>query len=237
MGKVALVTGASRGLGATVAEFLAGAGYDLILTARREAYLASAAALLDRYGTTVRWLAGDVADPWHRDRLVRIAEELGRLDLLFNNASDLGTTPLPSLAKYPLDRLERVFAVNVVAPVALIQEALPLLRANEGLVVNITSDAAIGGTRDGAATARARRRWTLRRSLSPTSSGPKESPSLPTCTRPPTPARTSPIGRSPTLLSPSGRGFSASRTGASTGAGSWRRPRPGRWRRDQRAPH
>ena len=145
MGKVAMVTGASRGLGATVAEFLAGAGYDLILTARRESYLASAAALLDRYGTTVRWLAGDIADPWHRDRLVRLAEELERLDLLFNNASDLGVTPLPSLARYPLDRLERVFGVNVVAPLALLQEALPLLRANEGLVVNVTSDAAVGG--------------------------------------------------------------------------------------------
>jgi NAD(P)-dependent dehydrogenase (short-subunit alcohol dehydrogenase family) len=90
-------------------------------------------------------IAGDVADPDHRRRLVAAAEERGRLDLLINNASDLGATPLPSLAEYPLERLERVFAVNVLAPLGLVQNALPLLERTGGLVINVSSDAALGG--------------------------------------------------------------------------------------------
>jgi NAD(P)-dependent dehydrogenase (short-subunit alcohol dehydrogenase family) len=145
MNGVALITGASRGLGSTIAEFLAGAGFDLVLTARNPTQLRAAATLLERFGTRIHAVSGDVADRWHRERLVRLAEQLGRLDLLINNASDLGATPLPALADYPLERLERVFAVNVLAPLGMVQEALPLLRASGGLVVNISSDAALGG--------------------------------------------------------------------------------------------
>ena len=90
-------------------------------------------------------LAGDVADAKHRRRLVAAAEERGRLDVLINNASTLGSTPLPNLADYSLFALEQVFDVNVIAPLGLVQVALPVLERSGGLVVNITSDAATGG--------------------------------------------------------------------------------------------
>ena len=145
MRRVALITGASRGLGATLAEFLARQGYDLITTARGHEPLERAAQTLEGRGGEVVAIAGDVADDEHRRRLVAAAESLGRLDLLVNNASTLGATPLPGLADYPLDDLENVFVVNVLAPLALTQLALPLLTASKGLIVNLSSDAAVVG--------------------------------------------------------------------------------------------
>ncbi len=145
MNRTALITGGSQGLGRTVADFLAAQGYGLVITARGEGGLAMAARELRRHGGPVIALAGDVADPAHRRRLAEAAREFGRLDVLLNNASTLGTTPLPPLAEYPLDELETAFRVNVVAPLALVREALPLLEASGGLIVNISSDAARGG--------------------------------------------------------------------------------------------
>lgn len=145
MSRVALITGASRGLGAELAGFLAKQGYDLVLTARGEAALEDATQSLERYGGRVVAITGDVSDAQHRSRLVEAAESLGRLDLLVNNASDLGISPLPPLSEYPLAVIEKIFAVNLIAPLGLIQEALPLLKQSGGLVVNITSDAAVGG--------------------------------------------------------------------------------------------
>jgi NAD(P)-dependent dehydrogenase (short-subunit alcohol dehydrogenase family) len=143
--RVALITGASKGLGALLADFLAAQGYDLVLTARGAEALQAVANSLDKYGVRTEVVPGDVADAGHRRALVNAAERLGGLDLLINNASDLGVTPLPQMAEYPLDELRRVFEVNVVAPVALMQEALPLLKARGGLVINLSSDAAVGG--------------------------------------------------------------------------------------------
>lgn len=145
MNKAALITGASRGLGAELSRFLAADGFDLVVTARGEADLASTATSLRELGGRVVTLAGDVADPEHRSRLVAATGSLGRLDLLVNNASDLGATPLPPLAEYPLETFERVLANNLIAPLALVQAALPLLRASHGLIVNVSSDAAVGG--------------------------------------------------------------------------------------------
>jgi NAD(P)-dependent dehydrogenase (short-subunit alcohol dehydrogenase family) len=143
MGHIALVTGASRGLGEVVATFLARSGYELILTARRANDLEDVATRL-REHTRVVAVAGDVADAGHRRRLAEAARELGGIDVLVNNASELGPSPMPALASYPLEALEQVFRVNVVAPVGLVQELLPMLRARRGLIVNITSDAAVG---------------------------------------------------------------------------------------------
>lgn len=143
--RVALVTGASKGLGALLADFLAAQGYDLVLTARGAEALQAVANSLDKYGVRTEVVPGDVADAGHRRALVNAAERLGGLDLLINSASDLGVTPLPQMAEYPLDELRRVFEINVVAPVALMQEALPLLKARGGLVINLSSDAAVGG--------------------------------------------------------------------------------------------
>ena len=99
--------------------------------------------LLEARGAQVRALPGDVTDPPHRDELVATARELGSLDLLVSNASTLGASPLPSLDAYPLDELRRVLEVNVVAPLALFQASADLLRASGGMVLAISSDAAV----------------------------------------------------------------------------------------------
>jgi NAD(P)-dependent dehydrogenase (short-subunit alcohol dehydrogenase family) len=134
----AIITGASRGLGLALARSLAGRGWTLILDARGAEDLELAAAELRRLADVVA-IAGDVSDDWHREALVEAAG--GRVDLLVNNASVLGPSPQPALADYPLRILERVYAVNVVAPLGLIQLALPAM-APRACVVNVTSDAA-----------------------------------------------------------------------------------------------
>ncbi|MEV8636099.1 SDR family NAD(P)-dependent oxidoreductase [Streptosporangium sp. NPDC051023] len=137
MTKTALITGASRGLGLALARSLAADGWRLILTARGADALEPVAGELGALA-----LAGDVADPAHRERLARAVREEGGLDLLVNNASGLGAVPLPPLAGYPLDALKDLFGVNTLAPLALIQAALPWLRQRRGAIVNISSDAA-----------------------------------------------------------------------------------------------
>jgi len=139
---VALVTGASRGLGLALSRTLADRGWALVVDARGEERLHAAAAELSLH-TTVAAIAGDVADATHRKELVTAAADLGGLDLLVNNASALGPSPQPTVADYPLDELERVYQVNVIAPVALAQLALPLLSRDRGVVVNVSSDAAV----------------------------------------------------------------------------------------------
>ena len=85
-------------------------------------------------------VAGDVADPDHRRRLVEAAGE--PIDLLVNNASALGPSPLPLLAQYPLEELRRVYDANVFAPLALLQLSLPHLSPH-ARIVNVISDAAV----------------------------------------------------------------------------------------------
>ena len=136
---VAIVTGASRGLGLALARALAARGYRLVIDARGADALERARAELAHH-TRVDALVGDVSDPHHRAALVTAAGD--RVDLLVNNASRLGPSPQPPLHAYPLDELERVFAVNVIAPLALAQLALPLM--DEGAtILNISSDAAV----------------------------------------------------------------------------------------------
>jgi NAD(P)-dependent dehydrogenase (short-subunit alcohol dehydrogenase family) len=141
----AIVTGASMGFGRAFAEELARDGWDLVIDARhREPLEAAAADLLKHRGRVVA-IAGDVTEPEHRRALVETATSLGGLRLLVNNASTLGPTPLPRLADHPLDALTAVYVTNVVAPLALVQLALPALTATGGTVVDITSDAAVEG--------------------------------------------------------------------------------------------
>lgn len=141
---VVLITGASQGLGREVARLLARRGARLILTARGAEALEDAACELRAYASLVA-LPGDVADPRHAERLVtQGVTRFGRIDLLVNNASTLGPTPMPRLDALPLDALDRVFRVNVTAPLHLMQLVLPQMRAaGEGTIVNLTSDAAV----------------------------------------------------------------------------------------------
>jgi NAD(P)-dependent dehydrogenase (short-subunit alcohol dehydrogenase family) len=139
---VAIVTGASRGLGLALAEALVRRGFSVVIDARGRDALVRAA---ERLGGApqARAIAGSVADEHHRAELIAAAADLGRLDLLVNNASLLGPSPQPPLASYPLQTLREVYETNVVAPLALVQAALPLLAASRGRILNISSDAAV----------------------------------------------------------------------------------------------
>jgi NAD(P)-dependent dehydrogenase (short-subunit alcohol dehydrogenase family) len=135
----ALITGASRGLGLALARELARRSWRLVIDGRDAEALEAAREELSRL-TEVVAVPGDVADAWHRGAL--IAEAGPRIDLLVNNASVLGPSPQPRLADYPLDVLEHVYRVNVFAPLALVQAALPAL-PDGACVINVTSDAAV----------------------------------------------------------------------------------------------
>jgi NAD(P)-dependent dehydrogenase (short-subunit alcohol dehydrogenase family) len=133
---VGILTGASRGLGLALARALVEREWRLVVDARGADALEHAVAGLEG----VVAIAGDVADPAHRRALVEAAG--GRIDLLVNNASLLGPSPQPALAAYSLPELVRVYEVNVFAPLALLQEALPRLAAG-AVVLHISSDAAV----------------------------------------------------------------------------------------------
>jgi NAD(P)-dependent dehydrogenase (short-subunit alcohol dehydrogenase family) len=137
--ETAIVTGASRGLGLALARALADRGWRLVIDARGASELEAARTELAER-TEVVAIAGDVADASHRRALVEAAGN--RVDALVNNASVLGPSPQPALGSYPLAVLEHVYRVNALAPLALVQEALPVL--GEGArIVNVTSDAAV----------------------------------------------------------------------------------------------
>jgi NAD(P)-dependent dehydrogenase (short-subunit alcohol dehydrogenase family) len=135
------------GLGAALARGLARAGWSLVIDARGAVTLADAAAAIEAEQTTgarLTALAGDITDPHHRAALVAAAAHLGNLELVVNNASSLGPSPLPALTAYPLDGLRTALEVNVVAPLGLIQAAAGALRrAARPRVLNITSDASV----------------------------------------------------------------------------------------------
>lgn len=137
--RVAVVTGASRGLGAALARGLAGAGWHLVLDARTAADLA---AVVDDLAatTTVRGLVGDVTDPDHRRDLVAAAAALGPVGLVVNNAGGLGPSPLPHVLDVDPDDLAALLAVNTVAPLALVQDLSEHLAAG-ATIANLTSDA------------------------------------------------------------------------------------------------
>jgi NAD(P)-dependent dehydrogenase (short-subunit alcohol dehydrogenase family) len=140
MTPTALITGASQGLGRALAAALSERGWRLVVDGRDHDRLAAAVAALP-HPEAVTAIPGDVADPDHRAAL---AEAVGpTLDLLVNNASDLGPSPLPPLARLRPDELLRVLAVNTVAPLALVQLTLPELERVHGRVLDVSSDAAV----------------------------------------------------------------------------------------------
>ena len=135
---VAVITGASRGLGAALAHALEGRGWDLVVDARDADALAAATV-----GTRATAVPGDVTDPVHRRALVDAAARLGGTDLLVNNASTLGASPMPVVADLPTEVLDDARVTNVVAPHALTRALLPQLLERAGTVLDISSDAAV----------------------------------------------------------------------------------------------
>lgn len=153
-GKVAVITGASRGLGLEIAKAYAKRGARLMITARNKSELERAAGEIraasqagDGAGRQplVEALAGDVAEPSHSRRLIDATlRAFGRLDILINNASELGPSPMPSLEELPIDDYHRILDVNAIAPLQLTQFALPhLKKSGEAFVINVSSDAGV----------------------------------------------------------------------------------------------
>jgi len=142
LGRVALITGASRGLGREIARLYARRGARLVLVARGEAALRDVEAELSRT-TEVLVLAADVGE--EAEHIAGTAlQRFGRVDVLINNASEIGPTPMPLLEVYPWDALLRVFRVNAVAPLHLTQLLLPQMKArHQGVIMNVTSDAGV----------------------------------------------------------------------------------------------
>ena len=138
---VAIVTGASRGFGRALTAALLDRGWTVVVDARRASDLEATASELD--SPRLIPIVGDVTDPAHRAALIVAAIDAGPLRLLVNNASRLGPSPQPALADYLAADLRAVYNVNVFAPLALIQAALPALTDNHGVIVNLTSDAAV----------------------------------------------------------------------------------------------
>ena len=142
MARQALITGASRGLGLEIARAYAARGAKLVIAARGQEALDAAAAEL-RALTDVVALAVDVSED--AERLVEAGTQaFGRIDVLVNNASELGPSPMPALADYPWQALERVLRVNVLAPLHLAQLVLPGMKERgEGVIINVSSDAGV----------------------------------------------------------------------------------------------
>jgi NAD(P)-dependent dehydrogenase (short-subunit alcohol dehydrogenase family) len=139
--KVAVITGASEGLGRALAHELDRLGWGLVLDARDAARLEASVRGLDH----AHPIAGDVTDPGHRATLAARAAELGGASLLVNNASTLGASPQPTVADLDPEILDAVLRTNLQAPVELVRTLLPQLRASGGRILNISSDVAVEG--------------------------------------------------------------------------------------------
>ena len=137
----ALITGASLGLGRALAFELARRGWSLTIDARHPEPLASTAQALSEL-TTVRAIPGDIGDPEHREQLLVAAATVGKLDLVINNASDLGGSPLPRLRDLEPTAYEQLLRINVVAPQQLIRAVLPQLNPR-AVIINVSSDAGV----------------------------------------------------------------------------------------------
>ena len=139
--QTALITGASRGLGLALARKLADLGWNLILDARGAEALEAARADLTAK-THVTAIAGDISDANHQKALAEAAKIAGGLDAVVNNASELGPSPRPNLIDFPIAELERVYRINVVGPLALLQAVRHDLKPG-ARIINVTSDAGV----------------------------------------------------------------------------------------------
>lgn len=142
MKKTALITGASKGLGYALAEKLAQKGWKLIINGRNARQLLDAKNRLSAF-TEVIAISGDVRDEIHLLQLSDALESNNwQLDLLVNNASTLGTSPLQSLLDFSIDALHNVLHTNMIAPISLLQKVKSFLNSG-AKIINLSSDAAV----------------------------------------------------------------------------------------------
>ncbi len=140
--KVALITGASKGLGLALAEALAQRKWYLIINARNAEELLHAKRHLEQW-TSVTAISGDVRDEVHLIQFREVLQKLNTpLDLVVNNASTLGASPQPQLLDYPIETIHSIVHTNLIAPLSLLQKVRPFL-ADHPTVINISSDAAV----------------------------------------------------------------------------------------------
>lgn len=148
-GKVVLITGASRGLGRALARAFAREGADLVISARQGSAreLADTAAAAEALGARVLTVSADLAERPGVGRLAAAAlDRFGRVDVLVNNASALGPTPMPYLSDYPPDAWEDVLRTNVTGPFLLTRSLVgQMLARGSGSVINVSSDAGVVG--------------------------------------------------------------------------------------------
>jgi len=136
--RVALVTGGSAGLGRALVTALAAQGWDVVTDGRSEEKFKEA-----DLPTGVTIVVGDLTDGAHRARLAAEVEARGRLDLLVHNASTLGPLPMRPLAEVDVADLQQVWRTNVGGPLVLTSLLLPWLLAADGVLLSISSDAAV----------------------------------------------------------------------------------------------
>src|SRR5262245_57744711 len=133
----ALITGGSLGLGRALAFELARHGWTLTIDGRRPEPLASTAQALSKLAS-VRAIPGDIGEVEHREHLAATVKAAGGLDVVINNASDLGGSPLPRLRDLEPGAYEQLLRTNVIAPQQLIRALLPLLQPH-AVIINISS--------------------------------------------------------------------------------------------------
>ncbi len=148
-GRVALITGASRGLGHALALEFAREGANLVVNSRAFSAneLEQTRRAAEALGAQVLAVVADVADRADVERLAGEAlARFGRVDILVNNASSLGPTPMPYLTDYPIEYFEQVMRTNVTAPFMLTRALIgQMLARGSGSIINISSDAGVVG--------------------------------------------------------------------------------------------
>lgn len=146
-GQAVMITGASRGLGRALALVAAREGASLALCARGAEALEAVAQACREQSPEVIAVLADVSDARDVERFAATAlDRLSGIDVLINNAADLGPTPTPQLTDAPSSALEDVLRANVLGPLRLTQAVIGgMLLRNRGLVINVTTDAAVIG--------------------------------------------------------------------------------------------
>lgn len=141
--KVVMITGATQGLGRALTRAFAREGAKLAICARRQRELEEVKLEAESCGGEVFAIPADVSIPREVEKFVALTEKAyGRIDVLINNASILGPSPMPLLLDYPEEDFAEVIRVNSISPFLVARRVLPImLKQNEGHVINVTSEA------------------------------------------------------------------------------------------------